>query len=113
MPKNETFSSYLFDIRTIDKTHNKVLAHELKMHFKLLNSARKLFLKANAAKKLHPLALENLSLRNFFFLFYLISTQTIYIYQKCHEMNGFVKLRAVSKLSTFLYTPCIYMNLPA
>jgi hypothetical protein len=31
------------DIWTIDKTHNKFLAHELKMRFKLLNFARKLF----------------------------------------------------------------------
>jgi hypothetical protein len=32
------------DIWTIDKTHNKFLAHQLKMRFKLLNFARKLFL---------------------------------------------------------------------
>ena len=42
MPKNESFSSYLTDlklskfsdIRTSDKIHNKFLAHELKMRFK-------------------------------------------------------------------------------
>ena len=32
------------DIWTINKTHNKFLAHKLKMRFKLLNFARKLFL---------------------------------------------------------------------
>ena len=40
-----------------------------------------------------------------FCLFCIISTQTIYLYQKFYEMNGFVKLRAVSKLSTFLIHP--------
>ena len=52
MPKNESFGSYLKDLKlstfsdiwTIDKTHNKFLAHELQMNFKLLNFARKLFL---------------------------------------------------------------------
>jgi hypothetical protein len=51
-PKNESFSSYLKDLKlnkfsdiwTIDKTHNKFLAHELKIRFKLLNFARKLLL---------------------------------------------------------------------
>jgi hypothetical protein len=56
----------------------------------------------NAAKKnTTPPALENLSLRNCFFLFYIISSQTIYIYQKFHDTNRFVKLRAVSRLFTF------------
>jgi hypothetical protein len=31
-----------------------------------------------------------------------LSTQIMYVYKKIHEMNGFVKLRAVSNLSTFL-----------
>ena len=52
MPKNESFSNYLKDVKlstfsdigTIDKTHNKFVAHELKMRFKLLNIAYKLFL---------------------------------------------------------------------
>jgi hypothetical protein len=32
------------DMRTIDKTHNKFLAHEFEMRFKLFNFARRLFL---------------------------------------------------------------------
>jgi hypothetical protein len=72
VPKNESFSSYLNDLKlskfsdiwTIDKTHNKFLAHELKMRFKLLNFARKLFLML--LKKTHTPALENLSLRKIF-----------------------------------------------
>jgi predicted transporter len=74
------------------------------MRFKLLNFKRTTFLML--LKKAPSPALENLSLRTFFGLFYIISTQTIYIYQKFHEMNRFVKLRVVSKLSTFLYTVC-------
>jgi hypothetical protein len=83
VPKNESFSSYLKDLNfskvsdmwTIDKTHNKFLAHDLKKHFKVLNFARKLFL---MRLKKTPPALENLSL-------------SIYIYQIVHEMNGFVE----------------------
>jgi hypothetical protein len=43
-----------------------------------------------------------------FCLFCIISTQTIYLYQKCYEMNGFVKLRAVSSFQNCLlfYTHC-------
>jgi hypothetical protein len=50
MPKNETFSDYLKDLKLdkvsdiwiINKTHNRFLAlHELKMRFNLLNFARK------------------------------------------------------------------------
>ena len=52
------------DIWTIDKTHYKFLAHELKMSFKCNESE---FLNAifNASKKDTP-ALKNLSLRNIF-----------------------------------------------
>jgi hypothetical protein len=104
VPKNESFSSYLKDFKlskfsdiwTVDKTHNKFLARELKMRFKLLNAARKLFLM--------PL--------NKVCLFYIISTQTIYIYQKFHEMNRFVKFRAVSKLygGTVISRRCLIAN---
>jgi hypothetical protein len=81
-PKNKSFSSYLNDLKlskfsdiwTTDKTYNKFLAHELKMRFQLLNFA--IF---NAA----------------------ISTQTINIYQKIHEMKGFVKMRAVTAQNCF------------
>jgi hypothetical protein len=70
--KNERFSSYLKDLKlrkcseiwTINKTHIKFLAHELKMRFKLLNFARKLFLMLQ--KRPPPPALENLSLRKYF-----------------------------------------------
>jgi hypothetical protein len=37
-------------------------------------------------------------------VFYIISTQTIYIYYKFYEMNGFVKLRTVCLL---FYTSCV------
>jgi hypothetical protein len=65
-----------------------------KMRFKLLNFVRKLFLML--LKRHTPLLLWKI-----FRLFHIISTQTIYIYKKIHDMNGFLKLRAVSKLSTF------------
>jgi hypothetical protein len=59
--KNETFSSYLKDLKlskfsdiwTINKTHNKLLTYQLK------NTAQAIF---NCAKKDTPPALENLSL---------------------------------------------------
>jgi hypothetical protein len=99
---------YLFDIRAIDKTHNKVRAHELKMHFKLLNSARKLFLMANAPKIDTPCMIWKIYLyENTFCLFYFISIPKQSIFIK----NLFVKLKPVSKLSSFLYTSCIYMHL--
>ena len=86
----------------IDKTHNKFLAHELKMRF---NFVRTLFLRL--LKKPPPPLLWKIYICENFCLFYIVSTQTIYIYQTFHEMNGFVKLRAVSKWSTFFYTSCI------
>jgi hypothetical protein len=71
------------------------LSHKMRLNF-----ARKLFLML-----LKKTPLENLSLRKKkFILHYKYCTQTVYIYQKFHDMSGFVKLRAVSKLSTFLYT---------
>ena len=86
----------------IDKTHNKFvvhLVHELKMRFKLLNFARKLFL--DTPKKTPPCSRKFIFTKKFC-LFYIINTQTIYIYKKIDVMNGFVKLRAVSKLSTLI-----------
>jgi hypothetical protein len=84
---NSSFSSYLkdlilsttfSDIWTINKTHDILLAHELKMRFlkPFKFRAQAIF---NAAKKRHRLALENLSLRNFF-------VQTIYIYQRYQKV---------------------------
>ena len=33
----------------------------------------------------------------------------MYINKKLHTSSRFARLRAVSKLSTFFYTPCIYI----
>jgi hypothetical protein len=54
------------DIWTINKTHNKCLAHKLKMRFKLLNFARKAMFNAARNEDNPAPALENLPLRNFF-----------------------------------------------
>jgi hypothetical protein len=94
VPKNESFSSYLKDLNfskvsdmwTVDKTHNKFLAHYLKRHFIVLNFARKLFL---MQLKKTPPALENLSL-------------SIYIYQIVHEMNGFVEYLWIIFYETYI-----------
>ena len=55
----------------------------------------------NAAKKDTLPALENLSLQNLFVHSTLQVPKTIYINQTFHDKDGFVKLRAVSKLTTF------------
>jgi hypothetical protein len=41
---------------------------------------------------------------NVLLILYYKYQNNLYIYQKFHEINGFTKLRAVSKLSIFLYT---------
>jgi hypothetical protein len=71
-----------------------------KMRFKLLNFVRKLFLML-LKRHTPPLLWKIYLYENFSFIPHYISTQTIYIYKKIHDMNGFLKLRAVSKLSTF------------
>jgi hypothetical protein len=56
-------------------------------------------------EKTHPPGSQNLSSRNFFSLFYIISTQGSYIHQKLDTNSCFSKLRAISNLfSFFLYT---------
>jgi hypothetical protein len=67
--------------------------------FKLLNFACNLFLML-LKKTPPPPALENLSLLIFSFIVHYKYSNYL-IYQKFHDMNGYVKLRAVSKLSTF------------
>jgi hypothetical protein len=70
VPKNESFSSYLKDLNlskfsdiwTINKIHNKFLAHDLKRPFKAI---------FNAAKRDTPPALEDLYLPKIVCLFYI------------------------------------------
>ena len=53
-----------------------------------------------------PLDLKHLNFR-FFCLFYIISTQTIYVTQKLHTLSRFVTLRVISNVfSSFFDTPC-------
>jgi hypothetical protein len=42
-----------------------------------------------------------------FSLFYITSTQRSYIYKKLDTNSCFAKLRAISSLFSFFYTPCI------
>jgi hypothetical protein len=44
---------------------------------------------------------------NFFLLFYILSTQRNYTYQKLDTNSCFAKLRAISNLFSFFYTPYI------
>jgi hypothetical protein len=76
------------------------------MRFKLSISRQAIF---NDAKKDSPCSGKFIFTKPFC-LFYIISIQTIYdyVYQKLHEMNGFVKLRSVSKLSTFFWHTLYY-----
>ena len=39
------------------------------------------------------------------YLFYIVSTQAMYVSKKLHTLS-LASLRAISKLSTFFYTPC-------
>jgi hypothetical protein len=55
-----------------------------------------------------PPRLQNLSSRIFSPLFYIISTQRYYIYQKQDTNSCFEKLRAISNLFSLFYTPCTY-----
>jgi hypothetical protein len=55
-------------------------------------------------EKTHPPGSQNLS---FFSLFYIISTQGSYIHKKLDTNSCFAKLRAISNLFSFFYTPCI------
>ena len=83
------------------------------MRFKLLNFARMLFLMLPKKPPPPPPPLHSgkFIFTKLFCLFYIISTQTIYIYQNFHEMNGFVKLRAVRfKIVYFFNTPCLIIT---
>jgi hypothetical protein len=97
--KNESFSAYLKDLKlskfsdiwTINKNNRTQNAFcPLKFHKQAI---------FNAAKKTSP-CFGKLIFTKISCLFYIISTQTIYIYQIFNDI-GFMKLRAVSKLSTF------------
>jgi hypothetical protein len=81
------------DIWTINLTHNNFFAHEFKMRLNLF----KLFL--ILLKETSPCS-ENI-IFTIYCLFYIISTQTIYIYQTFHYMNGFVKLKCMAKFKYF------------
>jgi hypothetical protein len=56
----------------------------------------------NAAKK-DPLCFGKFIFTKISCLFYIINTQTIYVYQIFNDMKGFVKLRAAFKLFSFFY----------
>jgi hypothetical protein len=52
-----------------------------------------------------PPGLQNFSSRNFFIILHK-STQRNYIYKKLDTNSCFAKLRAISNLFSFFYTPC-------
>ena len=56
---------------------------------------------------MHPPWIRNTWISVFFLLFYIISTQTIYVNnKKLHTLSRFATLRAISNLFSFFYTPC-------
>jgi hypothetical protein len=57
--------------------------------------------------KRHPPWFTKFEFEKFFSLFYIISTQGSYIQQKLDTNSCFAKLRAISNLFSFFYTPCI------
>jgi hypothetical protein len=103
----QSFSSYVKDLKLSTflifgpLIKHIFLAHELKMRFKLLNFARKLFLMLKGPP---PLLWKIYLYENFLFILHYKYPDNLYL-SKIHEMNGFVKLRAVSKLSTFFIYP--------
>ena len=60
--------------------------------------------------KYAPPWIRNTWISEFFLLFYIISTQTIYVHQKLHTLSRFVTLTAISNLFSFFYTPCITLS---
>ena len=61
--------------------------------------------------KYPPPWIRNTWISEFFLLFYIISTQTIYVNQKLHTLSRFATLRAISNLFSFFYTPCICLSI--
>ena len=96
-------STKFLEILHSNKTPNKFSNHQLKVAFKHPNFVHKAIL--NLFENTHPPGFETLEFQNFFCLFYIISTQTIYVNQKLHTLSRFATLRAISNLfSFFLYT---------
>ena len=60
-------------------------------------------------EKTHPPGSQNLSSRNFFIILHYKYPRTLYIHQKLDTNSCFAKLRAISNLFSFFYTPCIYI----
>jgi hypothetical protein len=60
--------------------------------------------------KRHTHWLTKFEFEKLFSLFNIISTQASYIHKKLDTNNCFAKLRAISNLFSFFYTPCITLN---
>ena len=58
-------------------------------------------------EKTHPPGSQNLCSRNFFHYSTLKYPKKLYIYKKPDTNRCFAKLRAISNLFSFFYTPCI------
>ena len=69
----------------------------------VLNCVREPFL---VSWKRHPPWFTKFEFEKFFSLFYIISTQRSYIYKTSDKNRCFEKLRAISNLFNFFYTPC-------
>ena len=89
------------EILNSNKTFNIFSTYQLKVTFKPLNFVRKSFLMCFKIRT--PLGLKHLNFRIFSFILH--STQAMYINKKLHTSSCFARLRAVSKLSAFFYTP--------
>ena len=98
-------STKFLEILHSNKTSNKFSNHQLKIAFKHPNFVREPF--QICLKIRIPLDSKHLNFK-IFLLFYITSTQTIYVNQKLHTLSRFATLRAISNLFRFFfYTPCI------
>ena len=96
-------STKFLEILNSNKTPYKFSIYQVRITFKHLSFVRKAFLMCFRIRT--PLGLKHLNFRKF--SFYTVSTQAMYINKKLHTSSRFARLRAVSKLSTFFYTPSI------
>ena len=95
------------EILNSNKTLNTFSTYQFKITFKHLNCTHeKPFLMCLKIRT--PLGLKHFNFRIFSVILHRKYPSKVYLFnKKLHTSSRFARLRAVSKLSTFFYTPCI------
>ena len=88
-------STKFLEILHSNKTPNKFSNHHLKIAFQNPSFVREPF---KFGRKYAPPWIQNAWISEFFLLFYIINTQTIYVNEKVHILSRFATLRAISNL---------------